>query len=585
MIKLFRYMKKYWYLALLAPLFMILEVAMDMVLSQYMQKMVDYGVQAGNLENVLRYGGIMIAVLIAGIAGGFLSNVFANLASFRFGNDLRKAVFRRILSLSLHQADDFRTGSLVTRVTNDVTAVQNAFASCIRGLVRAASFFVLGIVFTLSISKKLVVVLAVVLPLELILLLLFVKKIFPVFSTVQKRLDRVNQVVLENVTGARVVKAFSREPYEDNRFGGVNDAYADTLLGVQKTAALINPVLQLIIYGGTIAIYYIGGSSIFSAFTGNSGEMLMVGQISQAITYITMICMSVIMLGMMFTMLGQAWASARRINEILDCPPELEDGDLDPATLTERGTLRFENVAFSYPDAKQPVLHDLNFTVRQGETIAIVGSTGCGKSTLVNLLIRFFDTTQGTVSLDGVDVRRFKKKDLRTKIAVCLQKAELFAGTLRDNIAFGRPDATDEEVRQAAQIAQAEEFVLSKPGGYDEPVLEKGASLSGGQRQRISIARAILQKPEVLVFDDSTSALDLVTEAKLHEAMRKHLGNVTKIIVAQRVATAKHADRILVLEGGTISAFDTHDNLMKTSAVYRDIYNSQIRKEAAIDGE
>lgn len=585
MIKLFRYMKKYWYLALLAPLFMILEVAMDMVLSQYMQKMVDYGVQAGNLENVLRYGGIMIAVLIAGIAGGFLSNVFANLASFRFGNDLRKAVFRRILSLSLHQADDFRTGSLVTRVTNDVTAVQNAFASCIRGLVRAASFFVLGIVFTLSISKKLVVVLAVVLPLELILLLLFVKKIFPVFSTVQKRLDRVNQVVLENVTGARVVKAFSREPYEDKRFGGVNDAYADTLLGVQKTAALINPVLQLIIYGGTIAIYYIGGSSIFSAFTGNSGEMLMVGQISQAITYITMICMSVIMLGMMFTMLGQAWASARRINEILDCPPELEDGDLDPATLTERGTLRFENVAFSYPDAKQPVLHDLNFSVRQGETIAIVGSTGCGKSTLVNLLIRFFDATQGTVSLDGVDVRCFKKKDLRTKVAVCLQKAELFAGTLRDNIAFGRPDATDEEVRQAAQIAQAEEFVLSKPGGYDEPVLEKGASLSGGQRQRISIARAILQKPEVLVFDDSTSALDLVTEAKLHEAMRKHLGNVTRIIVAQRIATAKHADRILVLEGGTISAFDTHDNLMKTSAVYRDIYNSQIRKEAAIDGE
>ncbi len=585
MTKLFRYMKKYWFFALLAPLFMILEVAMDMVLSQYMQKMVDYGVQAGNLENVVRYGAIMIGVLVAGITGGFLSNVFANLASFRFGNDLRKAVFRRIMTLSLHQADDFRTGSLVTRVTNDVTAVQNAFASCIRGLVRSASFFVLGIVFTLSISPKLVGVLAVVLPLEVILLLLFVKKIFPVFSVVQKRLDRVNQVVLENVTGARVVKAFSREPYEDKRFGGVNDAYADTLLGVQKTAALINPVLQLIIYGGTIAIYYIGGSSIFSYFTNASGEMLMVGQISQAITYITMICMSVIMLGMMFTMLGQAWASAKRINEILDCPPELEDGTLDVSTLTERGTLRFENVGFSYPDAKQPVLQGLNFTIRQGETIAVVGSTGCGKSTLVNLLIRFFDATEGTVSLDGADVRDYKKKDLRTKIAVCLQKAELFAGTLRENIAFGRPDATDEEVHLAAQIAQAEEFILSKPGGYDEPVLEKGASLSGGQRQRISIARAILQKPEVLVFDDSTSALDLVTEAKLHEAMRAHLGDVTKIIVAQRIATAKHADRILVLEGGTISAFDTHDNLMQTSAVYRDIYNSQLKKEVAIDGE
>lgn len=581
MIKLLEYLKKYWYLALLAPLFMVLEVAMDMVLSQYMQKMVDYGVQTGNLGNVLRYGAVMVGVLIAGVAGGMLSNVFTNLACYRFGNDLRKSLFQKILHLSLHQADDFRTGSLVTRVTNDVTQVQNAFSMCIRGLVRAASFFVLGIVFTLSISKRFVVVLAVVLPLEVILLLIFVKKIFPVFSVVQKKLDRVNQVVLENVTGARVVKAFSREPYEDKRFGGVNDDYANTLLGVQKTAALLSPVLQLVIFGGSVVIYYIGGRSILSAFAGGSGEMLMVGQISQAITYITMICMSVIMLGMMFTMMAQAWASARRINEILDCPLELTDGTLDPETLTERGTIRFDDVGFTYPDAKQPVLQGLSFSVKQGETVAVVGSTGCGKSTLVNLILRFFDATQGTVYLDGSDVRSYRAADLRKKVAVCLQKAELFAGTIRDNIAFGRLDATDDEVKKAARIAQAEEFILSKAGGYEEPVLEKGASLSGGQRQRISIARAILQRPEILIFDDSTSALDLVTESKLHEAMRAELGDVTKIIVAQRIATAKHADRILVLEGGTISAFDTHDRLMETSAVYRDIYHSQIRKEEA----
>lgn len=585
MIKLLKYIKKYWYFALLAPLFMICEVAMDMVLSQYMEKMIDFGIQTENLANVFKYGGIMIGVVLIGVLSGILSGVFTNLTSFKFSNDLRKDVFKKIMNLSYNQTDIFSTGSLVTRVTNDITQVQNMISMALRSLVRAASFFILGIVFTLSISVKFGTVLAIILPLEIIILVIFMRFAFPIYSKIQAKLDKVNTVVHENVTGARVVKAFGKEDYEYNRFKKANNEYTEKTLFVSKLTALLMPILMLIIYIAQVIIYKIGGDSILDYFNNHysDGDMLMVGEISQAVTYISMICMSIIMLGMTFTNIAKAFASSKRINEILECDLEIRDGHLDISTLKESGTIEFRNVGFKYPGSSIDILTNLNFKVSKGETVAIVGSTGCGKTSLISLIPRFYDVSCGEVLIDGVNVKDYKQQDLRNKISVCLQKSELFSGTIKNNICWGKVDATKEEIEEATKIAQAEDFVLSKQNGYEEHVEEKGTSLSGGQKQRLSIARAILRKPEILVFDDSTSALDLVTEAKLYQELKTKLSGTTKIVVAQRVATAKNADKIIVLDYGKIVALDTHENLLKNCPIYIDIYNSQLKKGVAID--
>lgn len=582
MIKLLRYIKKYWFFAILAPLCMIGEVAMDLILAQYMEKMVDFGIQTSNMDNVVKYGLIMLAIVFAGVILGVLSGVFTNLAAFNFSNDLRKEVFAKIMKLSIHQSDDFKTGSLVTRVTNDITQVQNMIAMVLRGLIRATSFFVLGIIFTLMISIKFGIVILVLLPLEVLLIVFFVRLVFPIFKIIQQKLDKVNTIVHENVSGARVVKAFSKEPYEYDRFVVANNEYTEKNLYIAKVMAVVMPLFTLLVYGSQIVIYYLGGRSIFSAYKDLIGldEMIMVGQITQANTYIMMICSSIVMLGMMFAALARAFASASRINEILDAPLDLEDGKEELSTLKEEGTIKFENVSFHYPESEKDILKNISFEIKQGETIAIVGSTGCGKSTLVNLLVRFYDVSEGTILVDNRDVRDFKQKDLRNIISICLQKAELFSGSIKENIAFGNEDASDDEINKVASISQAEDFITSKPQGIDSYVGEQGNELSGGQKQRVSIARALLKKPQIIIFDDSTSALDLVTEAKLHKALKKEMPNTTKIIIAQRIATAKNADKIIVLDDGNINSFDTHENLMKNNLIYQDIYSSQLKREA-----
>lgn len=581
MLKLLRYMKKYWYIAIFGPIFMVLEVMMDMVLSNYMAKMVDDGIMTQNIDNVVKYGLIMLLIVFIGVIGGILSGAFTNLASFKFSNDLRKDLYKKIMELSYNQTDDFNTGSLVTRVTNDVTQVQNMISQALRGFVRALSFFVLGIIFTLKISGDFGIVLAVILPLEVIILLVFMKLVFPVFSVIQKKLDKVNTVVHENVSGARVVKAFGKEDYEYNRFVETNNDYTASSLYVCKTAAFLMPALMLIIYIAQFTIYMIGGNSIVNAFKGaiRLDEMISVGKISQAVTYINLICISIMMLGMTFTNMARAVASAKRINEVLDCKLEITDGDYGPLDSNLKGTIIFKDVCFSYPKSNGNVLNDINLKIDQGQTIAIVGSTGCGKSSLVNLIPRFYDVTSGDIYLNGINIQEYKLTDLRDKIGICLQKAELFKGTIKENVAWGKPDATMEEIIEACQIAQASEFIENKELGYDEIVEAKGTSLSGGQKQRLSIARAIIKKPEILIFDDSTSALDLVTESKLHEAMREKLADTTKIIVAQRIATAKNADYILVMDDGRVVDFDTHDNLLANSAIYQDIYYSQLKED------
>lgn len=597
MFKLLKYLKKYWYFALLAPIFMIAEVTMDMLVTNKMGIMIDivnsYGPTSDNnqfLNTIVSNGIIMLALVLIGVVSGILSGVFANLASQKFANDLRKDLFSKIMHLSFQQSDDFSTASLVTRVTNDVTAVQTMIAMAIRMFIRSLSMFILGIVFTLQISKQFMIILAVALPLEILIMIFFMIKAFPMFSIVQTKLDKVNSVVHENLTGARVVKAFSKEDYEYNRFVEANDTLTSITLKVNKLMAIIMPLFMLIVYAGMIAIYYIGANSQFDAmlylenFATSIDPKISVGEMEKATTYIMMIMSSLLMIGMTFANMARAVASGKRINEVLETPDIICDGNLDVTTLKETGTIEFKNVDFAYPNASASVLENINLKIEKGETVAIVGATGSGKTTLVNLITRFYDVTNGEILVDGENIKNYKLVDLRNKIAIVLQKAELFAGTIKENIKWGNPNATDEEVEWAANIAQAIEFIDSKEKRFDEYVEEKGTSLSGGQRQRLSIARAIVKKPEILIFDDSTSALDLVTEAKLYKAMRDNIADTTKIVVAQRIATAKNADKIVVLDGGTIIAYDTHENLLANCEIYQDIYNSQLKREGDING-
>ena len=588
--KILKFLKKYWYFAILAPLFMIGEVMMDMVITNVMGLMIDVVkdfVPATDsaifLHTILKYGLIMLGFCLVGITCGIFGTVFANLASHNMGNDLRKATFAKIMNLSFNQVDNFQTGSLVTRVTNDITTVQNTVRMTLRMFIRAFCMFIFGIVFTIKISPKFAWVIAFALPLETIGIIFFMKKAFPMFTIVQKKLDKVNNVMHENLSGARVVKAFCKEEHEEKRFKEANDNLTSINLMVNKMLSFAMPLFMLIIYMCQLSIFYIGGKEQFNAFVGGIAPGITLGDTQTAIMYLMMIMMGFMALGMTIVNMSRAVASVKRINEVLDAPEELPDGDLDVSTLKEQGTLAFNNVDFSYFRTGQCILNNVNFKINKGETIAIVGSTGSGKSTIVNLIDRFYDVTDGEILVDGVDVRKYKKTDLRKKVSLVLQKAELFAGTIFENITWGKPDATIDEVMEACDIAQANEFILSKPNQYNEYIEEKGTSLSGGQKQRLSIARAIISKPEFLIFDDSTSALDLVTEAKLQQALREKLSDTTKIIVAQRVATVKNCDKIIVLDGGTVVAFDTHDNLLKTCDVYKDIYDSQLKKEVAVD--
>lgn len=580
---IFKNVGKYWWAAVLAPLFMVGEVAMDMLITKQMQRLIDEGIQAANPEAVKVIGLTMIGFVFIGVVCGFLSGVFANIASCNYANNLRVRLFDKIMKLSYNQTDDFSTASLITRVTNDVTQMQNFFAQMIRMFIRSFGMFALGIIFTLTIDVRFAFILAVALPIEVIIMIIFMKKAFPYFSIIQTKLDKVNTVVHENVSGARVVKAFCKEDYEDNRFKNVNGSYADTLLKVNKIFALLMPLFMLVVYFAQIAIYSIGGSNILDAFTNTTTPTISIGKITQATTYIVMICFALMQFGMMFASIARASASAKRINAVMDCPLEIVDGNIDVTTIKEVGTIEFKNVSFAYPESNEYVLENLNFKINKGDTVAIVGATGSGKTTLVNLITRFYDVSEGEVLIDGVNVKEYSTKDLRNKIAIALQKAELFAGTIKENIKWGKLDATDEEVIEAAKIAQADSFINEKKDKYDEFVEEKGTSVSGGQKQRLSIARAIIKKPEILIFDDSTSALDLITEAKLYQAMKEKISDTTKVVVAQRIATARNADKIMVLDGSTIIAFDTHENLMNSCEVYIDIYNSQLKREGVFD--
>lgn len=582
--KVLRYLKPYWLFALLCPLAMILEVSMDLLQPTLMSDIVDNGILGDaaadeNLRYVLITGLKMLVFSLIGCFGGIASAAFGTAAAQKMGNDLRKDAFAKVMHMSFQQTDKFTTGSLVTRLTNDITAIQEFVAMSLRMFVRTGMQFIGGIAVILTLNVNFGIVLVISLPVQLIAVAIIMKKASPLFSIVQSRLDKVNSVVQENVSGARVVKAFTREEYEINRFDNANTDLMTTNLKVQKLLATLNPILMIIMNASVIAIIMIGGFQV-------EAKAMQVGEVMAAVTYITQILMSVMMVGMMFQQVSRSAASMKRVNEVLSTNPVISDGNKS-ADSDNSGTVEFRNVGFSYPGSSgKPVLSGIDLKAEKGQMIAILGSTGCGKTSLVNLVPRFYDATDGDVLVDGVNVKDYDVDTLRSKIGVVLQKSELFSGTVAENIRWGCETATDEEVKTAAKIAQAEEFIDGFNDGYDTMISEKGASLSGGQKQRMAIARAIIKKPEILIFDDSTSALDLSTEAKLHKALRENLSGVTVIMIAQRIASVMRADKIAVLENGSICAFGTHKELMESSSVYRDIYYSQMNQgeEEAVNG-
>lgn len=572
-----RFLKKYWYFAFLASLFMVGEVVVDLFQPKMMQKIVDEGILGiGNGGNsdvhlVVVTGIKMILVVLAGCLSGVLSAVFTNIAGQNFGNDIRKYCFRRIMHFSFEQTDDFTTGSLVTRITNDVTQLQQLVMQIVRGFVRCLMFFIGGTIALLSLNLSFGVVIACAFPLIILHIIFVVWKTNPLFLLLQKMLDKMNTIMQENVAGNRVVKAFVQEEREKKKFGKASKDLVDTQFKVQIMLSFLRPVMNIVLNAAVVGIIYIGSIQV------KSGDIAP-GAVMAAITYISQILNGMMMLAMIFQTLSRGIVSAKRLEEIVVSEPVIKDGERSPEQKAG-GTISFRNVSFTYPDNGVKVLNDINLDIQKGETVAVIGATGSGKTSLVNLIPRFYDVTEGEILVDGVNVRDYRLNDLRNRITVCLQKSELFSTTIRDNIAIGRRDATEEEIKKAAVAAQADEFIVRQKDGYDTKVAEGGMSLSGGQKQRIAISRALLRKSEILIFDDSTSALDLKTEAKLYEALNENYKDVTKIIIAQRIASIKNADRIVVLDGGSIAAVGTHEELLKENDVYKDIYESQLKSQ------
>jgi ATP-binding cassette subfamily B protein len=595
---MFSYLKPYWFLAIISPLMMMAEVTADLMLPNFMKYIVNYGIEgmdvtdpkggssvaAGILNfifgsdytrvNIIVTFGItmLLITLLGGFFGMFCAYTSAK-AAHGLGYNLRRDAYGRVMSLSIEQTDKFTTGSLITRMTNDISIVVDFFEQLMRGFVRGPAFIVGGTIMILTLDLQFSTVLLCAIPALLIVVAGVLIRVTPIYSRIQQKLDKVNSVVGENIGGARVVKAFVREDYECGRFDGANKALRDENLGALTKMAIIHPVLTIIMNFSIIAVIYIGGFNISIENAGMS-----TGDIMAAITYITQVIMSVMMTTNIFQSVIRAGASAKRVNEVLDTAPVITGGEktADSADVA----LSFKNVTFRYPATQgRPVLKGINLEVKKGETLAIIGSTGCGKSSLIYLIPRFYDATEGEVLVDGVNVKEYDLEALRGKIGYVMQKSELFSDTIEGNIRWGKPDATHGEVVAAAKTAQADEFIGRFPEGYDTFVAEKGASLSGGQKQRVSIARALVRKPQILILDDSTSALDLVTEAKLRNSIRESSKDTTVIMVAQRIASVMEADRIAVIENdGTILHCAPHDKLLLESDTYRDIYNSQMRE-------
>ena len=572
MLRLFANLKPYAWDIFWIVVFLFAQSLAELYLPTLMSDVVNNGMMKGDTGYIWKYGSYMLLVALGSSLCSIVGSYLSSITGVGFGRDIRDKVFSRVESYSLHEFDKIGTASLITRTTNDIIQVQTVMVMGLRFMIYAPIMCVGGIIMAFSKDRELTLILAVVLPIMLILIGGLASVIVPLFKSMQAKLDKVSLVLRENLTGIRVIRAFNRLKSENERFKDANRDLTDTSIKVNKIMATIQPIMIIIMNLTSIAIIWFGGIRI-------SQNEMQVGDMMAFLQYAMQVMFSIIMVTIMFVMVPRAQASALRINEVLDIEPEIIDPLHIKKSGGQGGYVEFQDVTFSYPGAEEPVISNISFAAYPGEVTAIIGGTGSGKSTLINLIPRFYDVDSGCVLVDGVDVRQMAQKNLRAKIGFVPQSSILFSGTIFENIRYGKADATDEEVAHAAEIAQASEFISTMKDGYDSQISQGGTNLSGGQKQRLSIARALVRKPGVYILDDSFSALDFKTDARLRAALKKETAASTIILVAQRVGTVMDADRIIVLDEGRIVGIGKHKELMSTCVVYREIVSSQLSEE------
>lgn len=571
MIKLLKRLVSYKWAVLMVLLFVFAQSLADLFLPTLMADMIDNGVVTGDTGYIWRMGGIMLGVTGLGALAAVVASFYSSKAAMGFGRDLRRCVFNHVERFSLEEFDRIGTASLITRTTNDITQVQQVIIMMLRMVVSAPIMFVGGLIMAISKDATLSLVIVAAMPVLVLSIFLIFWKAMPLFKMVQKRLDRLNLVLRENLTGIRVIRAFNREKEEQVRLTEANERLTDVSIKVNQIMAFLMPVMMLVMNLTVVGVIWFGGIRI------DNGAM-QIGDLMAFIQYVMQIMFALVMASVMFIMVPRASVSANRINEVLEMNPSLIDDGTKTADV-EKGKLEFDHVTFFYPGAEEPALSNVSFSANPGEVTAVIGGTGSGKSTLVNLIPRFYDVTSGTIRVNDVDVQAVPQEELRSKIGFVPQKALLFTGTIAENIRYGKADATAEEVAHAASIAQANDFIEKMPDRYEALIEQGGSNVSGGQKQRLSIARALVRKPDLYVFDDSFSALDFKTDAALRKALKEETKDATVLIVAQRVSTIMDADRIIVLEEGTVAGIGTHEELFETNAVYQEIVKSQLAEE------
>jgi ATP-binding cassette subfamily B protein len=569
MIRLLRErLRPYWRQIVVVLVLLLVQAIANLYLPTLNADIINYGVLTGDTAYILKMGGLMLLVTLIFVIAAIVAVYWGSKVAMAFGRDVRGALFRRVESFSQAEVNHFGTPSLITRTTNDVQQVQMVVLMMLNVVISAPIMAIGGIIMALRLNVPLSAVILVAIPVMAVFIGLILRRAIPLFMSMQKKLDRINQVTREMLSGVRVIRAFDRTRYEEQRFDAANDDLTMTTLNVNRLFALMIPTLTAILNLSTVAIMWFGSIQV-------ADHGMPIGDLTAFLTYIVQILMAVLMATIMFVMVPRAAASAQRIQEVLEAEPSVVDPEEAAANVPARGLVAFEDVEFRYPGAEDPVLSGISFTAGPGEVTAIVGSTGSGKTTLISLIPRFYDVTGGRVLVDGVDVRDMALQDLWGRIGLVPQKAFLFSGTVASNLRHGDDQAADEELWRYLEIAQGREFVAEMPEELEAPVSQGGANVSGGQRQRLAIARALAKRAQIHIFDDSFSALDLATDARLRAALKRETADATVIIVAQRVGTIMHADRIIVLEDGAIAGMGTHDELMRTSETYREIVASQ----------
>lgn len=571
MIKILKNLKVYKWIVLSVFACVFIESMANLYLPTLMSDIIDKGVIVGNKPYIWKMGGLMLFISAFGALASIAASYFSSSAAMGFGRDLRRKVFVHVLNFSLQEFDRVGTASLITRTTNDITQLQQVVIMLFRMVASAPIMFIGGLIMALSKDAKLSLILVATMPILVGAIFLIMSKAIPLFRMVQKRLDRLNLVLRENLTGIRVIRAFNREKQEQARLQNANKDLTDVSIKVNKVMAFMMPIMMLVMNLTVVSVVWIGGIRI------DHGAM-QIGDLMAFVQYIMQIMFALIMASMMFIMIPRASVSAHRINEVLDMKPTVFSEGNETAD-RKRGALEFEHVTFRYPGAEEPALSDISFKAYPGEVTAIIGGTGSGKTTLVNLIPRFFDATSGTIRINGVDIRHCTLEDVRSRIGYVPQKALLFSGTISDNLRFGKEDATQAEIEHAARIAQADDFINKMKDGYESVISQGGTNLSGGQKQRLSIARALVRKADIYIFDDCFSALDYKTDRDLRAALKEETKQATVIVVAQRVSTVMDADRIIVLDQGKIAGIGTHQELLETNEVYQEIVASQFRED------